>query len=268
MSRRLPNMMAHLMLVALIIQAGWSGGQWTWRLVWPQTVSVGMAEGTRDTGSATARIQPDELSFFGRRKVREGRISDVVRETAPETGLTLALLGVFIAAQNERSSAILSGNGRPAQLYEVGDRLPGGAELVAVERKRILLKRNGEVETLSFEDDGLSMDRVAAMPRSRGDREAFVERGLEALEEDPREALASVGFRPNDDGPGYVYDGTNERLSGMNLQPGDVIISINGQQLGDVKADRERLGRWLASNSLQLEIKRGGTRFSFTVPVP
>ena len=268
MSRRLPNVLAHLMLTFLVIQIGWFGGQWTWRLIWPQDVVVGMPQTPRDGGSTAQRIRPGDLTFFGRRENAGHQISSVARVTATETGLRLTLHGVFLAAQGERSSAILSGDRRSADLYHVGDPLPGNAELVAVEPRRILLRRNGEIESLTFED-GLAIGRVAGSGREGAEDDgAFLARANRALEQDPGKALASAGFRPHDDGPGYVYDGSNERLAGTNLQPGDVIISINGRELGDVESDRERLEGWLASDSLRLEIERGGTRFSFTVPVP
>lgn len=268
MSARLPNLLANLMLVALVIQAGWFGGQWTWRVIWPQSVAAGMAQTASDSGSDVASIRPEQLTFFGRPEGGEGEISDVVRETAPETGLTLTLHGVFLATQANASSAILSEDGESTELYQVGDDLPGNAELVAVESRRILLKRNGEVESLSFEDEGRAFGKVASAGQSPEDSEAFLDEASEALDNNPKEAIASAGFRPREDGPGYVYDGTNEQLSDMNLQPGDVIISINGQELGDVEEDRRRLEQWTSSGTLQLEVERGGTRFSFTVPVP
>jgi|AntDeeMetagen681_2_1112603.scaffolds.fasta_scaffold00003_203 general secretion pathway protein C len=268
MSARLPNFLAHLLLVILVVQAGWFGGQWTWRVIWPQSIAAGMAQAASEPGSDVARIRPDELTFFGRVEGREGGIPDVVRETAPETGLTLMLHGVFLATREKASSAILSENGGSAELYRVGDELPGNAELIAVESQRILLKRNGEVESLSFEDEGTAFGKVASSRQRSEDSEAFLQQASEALENNPEEAIASAGFRPRDDGPGYVYDGTNEQLSEMNLQPGDVIISVNGRELGNVEEDRERLEQWMSSGTLQLEIERGGTRFSFTVPVP
>ncbi|TDT43165.1 type II secretion system protein C (GspC) [Halospina denitrificans] len=268
MSARLPNLLAHLLLLVLVIQAGWFGGQWTWRVIWPQSIAAGMARTAPEPGSGVARIRPDELTFFGQVEGREGDIPDVVRETAPETGLTLKLHGVFLGTQAQASSAILSEDGASAELYQVGDELPGNAELIAVEPRRILLKRNGEVESLGFEDEGMALGRVASSGQRSEDSEAFLEQASDALENNPEEAIASAGFRPREDGPGYVYDGTNERLSDMNLQPGDVIISINGRELGNVEEDRERLEQWMSSGTLQLEIERGGTRFSFTVPVP
>ena len=268
---RWPVRLAHVLLVVLVVQLGWKGGQWTWRVIWPapsDPVELALTQGDPQRGAGSS-IPLRDIALFGRAASgQQSSVSRVERETAPETGLTLTLHGVFLATRGKGSSAILSGRDGAAERYAVGDELPGGAELVAVEPNRILLQRNGEVESLGFDDDGLTLGGVAAAGERTEDSRAGVERAVEALEEDPEEAIARAGFRPNEDGPGYVYDGTNEKLSDMNLQPGDVIISVNGQQLGDIEADRANLERWMNSDRLDLEIKRGGTRFSFTVPVP
>lgn len=268
---RWPVRLAHLLLVVLVIQLGWKGGQWSWRVIWPEPsepVDLTLAGGAAGE-SAGRSVALGELALFGRAASGDGdNVSRVEKETAPETGLTLTLHGVFLATRGKGSSAILSGRGGTAERYSVGDELPGGAQLVAVESNRILLRRNGEVESLSFDDEGLTLGGVAAAGESTEDNRAGVERAVAALEENPQETIAKAGFRPNNNGPGYVYDGTNEQLSAMNLQQGDVIISVNGQQLGDIEADRANLERWMNSDRLELEIERGGTRFSFTVPVP
>lgn len=268
---RWPNRLAHLVLIALVIQLGWLGGQWTWRLVWPEPFDPMALELAAPLSGQSTGVSGrlSEMTLFGRsNQSADGTVSRVARETAPETGLTLTLHGVFLATRSERSSAILSGRDDAAERYRIGDGLPGGAELIAVERHRILLRRNGEVESLSFDDDGLTLGGVAASGERSEDTRADAERAMEALKDNPEETIAEAGFRPNADGPGYVYDGTNERLSAMNLQPGDVILSVNGQQLGDIEADRANLEQWMNSDRLDLEIERGGTRFSFTVPVP
>ena len=268
MMQRLPNWLASLLLLALTIQVGWLGGQWTWRLVWQDLPAPSVEASAQGGSDSMARIRLQELELFGHSQREADELSEVVRETAPQTGLRLSLHGVFLATPQERSSAILSEDGDEARLYRVGDDLPGNAELVAVESSRILLRRNGEVEALSFEDEEMEMGMIARRSEAPADQEAFLDMASEQLEDDPEQALSSVGFRPRDDGPGYVYDGTNEQLSDMNLRSGDVILSINGHELGDVASDRERMRDWADSDSLQLVIERAGTRFSFSVPVP
>ena len=48
------------------------------------------------------------------------------------------------------------------------------------------------------------------------------------------------------------------------LQPGDVILSINGQPVGDVERDRLELDNVLAQGSARIEVQRGDRRFFIT----
>lgn len=73
---------------------------------------------------------------------------------APETRLQLELHGVFLAEENNASSAIVAERNRDGKLYVVGDRMPGNAELVSVLDDRIVLRRAGALETLRFPKEG------------------------------------------------------------------------------------------------------------------
>ena len=69
---------------------------------------------------------------------------------APTTSLSLTLLGSFVHANSQRSSAIIQLQGSPAKRYRVGGELSSGVLLHAVYRDRVELKRNGRLETLAF----------------------------------------------------------------------------------------------------------------------
>jgi len=273
MPARLPVWLANIMLLALVLQLGWLGGQWTWRLLWPEVPVAGPISAASTDRDGSTRMSLSDLTLFGVPERGSDEIPDVVRQTARETSLQLTLHGVMLSTGESLSGAIVARDGRDSGYYRIGDELPGNATLVAVEAGRILLRRAGEVEALSFEDGGLQLassgrraSREQAMPEST---DAFLEMASEQLADNPEEALASAGLRPSGEGQaGYVYDGTNPMLSQMNLQPGDRILSINGHELGDATRDRDLMEQWANSQSLQVEIARGGTTFSFTVPVP
>lgn len=78
----------------------------------------------------------------------------------PATHLRLTLLGSFVHADPERSSAIVRPEGGEARRYRVGDELPNGIRLHAVYPDRVELQRNGRRESLSF-------------PRSQSDNQAM-----------------------------------------------------------------------------------------------
>ena len=90
----------------------------------------------------------------------------------------------------------------------------------------------------------------------------------ERLREDPRQTLNELGLTPmgGDDPAGYRLDrlAQSPYLRQTGLQPGDVILSINGQPVGDVGRDRLELDNVLAQGAARLEVQRGARRFFIT----
>lgn len=70
--------------------------------------------------------------------------------SAPSTTMRLTLLGSFVHADSQRSSAIIQLEGNPAKRYATGQELSNGVSLHGVYRDRVELKRNGRLETLAF----------------------------------------------------------------------------------------------------------------------
>lgn len=276
MIARLPVWLAHSLLLVLVVHLGWVAGQWSWRLLWSEPAVAGPQPVSAAASGGGMRGSLANLELFGvPERGSQARVSEIARQTARETSLQLTLHGVTLSTDERLSGAIVARDGSNAAYYKVDDVLPGEAKLLAVEPGRILLQRNGEVESLSFEDDGLQLGRassaspVASSAPAPADSAAFLEMARNQLEEDPEAALAGIGLRDaGDDVAGYVYDGSNPMLSQMNLRPGDRIIAINGHQLGEMNRDRELMQDWARAGNLQVEIARGGTTFSFSVPVP
>lgn len=115
----------------------------------------------RDNGAMGAGFDLDQitqLDLFGRPAA--GGTEQIAMD-APATRLRLELQGVFLAASDDRSSAIVAERNNSGQLYFVGDPLPGNAELVRVLADRIVLRRGGSMETLRFPEAQLSSGFVS-----------------------------------------------------------------------------------------------------------
>ncbi|MBX9764308.1 MAG: secretion protein XcpP [Pseudomonadaceae bacterium] len=69
---------------------------------------------------------------------------------APSTNLRLTLLGSFVHADPQRSSAIIRSEGQSAQRYTLNSEITEGVRLHAVAADRVELMRNGRRESLSF----------------------------------------------------------------------------------------------------------------------
>lgn len=78
---------------------------------------------------------------------------ELVVEDLPETELALILRGAFMGADQQAAGAIIEDeNTKIANNYYVGEALPGEATLKAIYADRVVLSRNGLLETLYFPD--------------------------------------------------------------------------------------------------------------------
>lgn len=221
---------------------------------------------------------------------------------APETRLKLTLEGVFEAETPEESAAIVSEQGKPGELFLVGGKMPGNAVLAEVHADRIVLRRNGVSETLRFSDqptmltannhDEAPMPMVEgseAMPEepvpdssnpepaeappetAAGDSAAIgnvVQSYRDRLQQDPVGTLNSLGVAPVASGgaQGYRVDSlaSSPYLAQTGLQPGDVVLSVNGRPVGDIQQDQAQIDNIVAQGSARLEVQRGSRRFFVT----
>ena len=91
----------------------------------------------------------------------------------------------------------------------------------------------------------------------------------EILADDPEGALADLGIAPVSPGSaeGYRLDSLSADspyLRQTGLQPGDVILSVNGQAVGDIQRDQQQIDNVLSQGSARLEVQRGSRRFFVT----
>lgn len=218
--------------------------------------------------------------------------SDMATRITEETRLPLQLQGVFVAEQvEEQSAAIVAQKGKPGRRYRLGDKIPGNAVLVAVFADHIILRRAGSREKLTFptnfdqfqvdpdQDENVAPNRQKFVEKplantASGEQSAvqsareFVAAHQARMEADPRQALNDLGITPvsPDSAAGYQLGNLAQSryLSQTGLQPGDVILSVNGRPVGDLQADRLEIANILAQGSARLEIQRGSRTFYVT----
>ena len=223
------------------------------------------------------------LNLFGTPQTGAGGL-DV--DAAPDTELDLKLLGIFLASQPEASVAIIGSRGDPGGAYGVGDAILGSARLKEIHEDVVLISRAGIMEALRFDDD----PPLAANPGSLttyqhgefvpeeplatvdvGDLDESIERFRNRLEQDPDGTLRAVGLEPvsinGDTGYRIGQHAGSRQLGRTGLQPGDTIISIDGQPIGDIRQSPEAFGNVLAKGSARLEIQRGERRFFVTTSI-
>ncbi|WP_341582234.1 type II secretion system protein N [Marinobacter metalliresistant] len=270
---RISRAVANLLLVALVLYLGVAMARVTWLVAWddrpvpraPVSDGAGkLATGGPMTGSMAI------YDFFGR-SGRAVEVAEAVRRSAPETRLRLRLEGVLVAQRPEDSGAIVAGSNGETAYYRVGEVLPGNAELAEVEPGRVLIRRGGRYESLTFEES-VSPDLVAEVAARPADSspDVFLANAREQIDSQGMAALAPFGLGPVDESgmSGYVYDGSNAMLNAVNLQAGDVITAINGQRLGDIDQDKALLENWRDQSQLEIEIERDGSILTISYAIP
>ncbi len=118
-------------------------------------------------------------------------------------------------------------------------------------------------ELLDNQSSDDSVDLEPTSPRE------FLEANAQLLEEDPASVLSEYGIEPVADGSASGYRVSDQLaqspyLSQAGLQAGDIIMSVNGQPVGNVSTDRSEIANVMAQGSARLEIQRGSRRFFVT----
>ncbi|MBZ2190482.1 hypothetical protein K8B33_15335 [Alcanivorax sp. JB21] len=208
---------------------------------------------------------------------------------APETRLRLELLGLFQHRDQSLARAIIAEQGRDAALLKPGDKVPGNAELVEVLADRVILRRQGQLETLRFREPELSGGGVSVTPSGRQGQAAArrpgrtatpqaqewqQDQGQNLFEGDAGQQrnmiISQLALEPVSEGSAEGYRITEgapaDVIGSVGLRPGDQLLSVNGHALGDEAGDIRAIEEALAAGSATIEVQRGSRRFTVNYP--
>ncbi|HEY2273932.1 MAG TPA: type II secretion system protein GspC [Steroidobacteraceae bacterium] len=156
---------------------------------------------------------------------------------APQTSMPLVLTGIIAGNDPQNGLAILGQTAQTAKVHAVGDAVPGGARLHSVYIDRVIIDRNGQLESLVLprQSSGAAPAPSAA---SLPTQSPVVERMRKALTEQPgliADLLRPQAVMDGDRVKGFrVYPGRNRlAFARLGLRPGDEVIAINGTPLDD-----------------------------------
>ena len=189
--------------------------------------------------------------------------------SAPETPLNLVLIGLLADDREQYSRALISQNGEEAS-YAVGDDIARGVTLQAIFPDRVILLRNGRMETLPLDRDRTAPGSplpgpVQAPPPSASNEDATppLAQVRDEILKDPGKASEYVRIQPaNVAGQlhGYrVYPGRDRgAFTAAGLRPGDLVTAVNGVQLDDPAKALQLLGDLGQAGQVNLVVERGG----------
>ena len=195
-------------------------------------------------------------------------------ETAKATRLPLTLEAVFVADENASSGAIVARSGKKGLLYKVGDILPGNARLIEVQQEQIILQRAGNREALAFSKS--KFNPKAGVRETTPVTTAKPKRTIASIEDiqgliadNVESALSDFGLEANE-GRGYKIGNlsSNPYLQQAGLRPGDIVLSVNGQPLGNIQKDQLEFDNIMAQGSASIELERNGEQMTITARLP
>ena len=182
---------------------------------------------------------------------------------APQTSIPLVLTGTIAGNDPQNGLAILGQNAQSAKVYAVGDSVPGGAKLHSVYSDRVVIERDGQLESLQLPRQLNAGNAPPPSAAALQGENSSIERMRRMISEQPG-LLADV-MRPQpvmDHGRmnGFrVYPG-RDRMAFMRLglRPGDQVTAINGTPLDDRDRGEQILHTLSSSSEAHVTVIRGG----------
>lgn len=250
---------APILLLLLILYLCWKLASIFWLLVAPPQV---MQVERIALGSQQAQV-PNIASF--------ALFQEVGATAAADESINLVLQGVMVGYPSQFSSAVIKMN-EVADRYRVGENIANTSyQLAQVYWDRVLLRQNnGTTRELKFKgiENGLDQSIVQPVenPSSTNNQATQMQQSQEQnalgqavqkIQQDREQYLKDMGV--NAGGEGYeVTSRTPTALrSKLGLQPGDRIMSLNGQAVGQGQSDAQLLEQARREGQVKIEIKRG-----------
>ena len=195
---------------------------------------------------------------------------------APQTSMPLVLTGIIAGKDPKNGLAILGQTRTAAKVYAVGDNVPGGAKLHSVYSDRVVLDRDGQLESLVLPRQ---IDAVAPAPTAAASAVPAEQSGSRA--DAAHDQRATRPARPTSCGPQPVL--THGKMHGFRVYPGpqppgvhapgtapgDLVTAINGTPLDDpASRQRDLQHHWVSSSEARVTVMRNGQQQDLTLNMP
>jgi len=269
--------MALILNLALITLIAWHVANLTWQLIPADTAISQPAQSSSSMPGGEKFEKPSManvvlLHLFGESKTASTskRASGPIK--APDTHLQLALHGVFASENSELSLAIISEKKGKDKTYRQGDSLPNGVLLHEIYADRVILSRNGKLETLRLIRKQADI-KVSSRPALPGSGELHQSERINQFKQnykrDPQSLWKQIRISPvmkNGRIEGYRFSHNDRALmKDLGLQAQDVITAINGTAVTDTASLMEMMGGINSMSELNLTLRRNGQTKDITV---
>lgn len=253
-SVRGPDRAAHLRVVVEAVLIGLlllQAGRLVWIVVDPKAPSMAPL--------AQAPIKPADLNVFQRFDAffRTGGLSSLADVTNADTA-QLRLFGVRSGGAGEGAAIIGLADGRQVSVG-VGEEVEPGLVLKEVGQDYVTLARGLSVSRLVFSEVPVGAPPPPPPPPGEqvvGPAAPASAPSVPAAVVDPSRLMAQASLRPRMQGmaiKGFTVSGSGDQLAAAGLQAGDVILSVNGNELTGL--DRIAALRGQLANSANAEVR-------------
>ena len=253
-SMRGPDRAAHLRVVVEAVLIGLlllQAGRLVWIVVDPKAPSMAPL--------AQAQIKPADLTVFQRFDAffRTGGLSSLADVTNADTA-QLRLFGVRSGGAGDGSAIIGLADGRQVSVG-VGEEVEPGLVLKEVGQDYVTLARGLSVSRLVFSEVPVGAPPPPPPPPGEqvvGPAAPASAPSAPAAAVDPSRLMAQASLRPRMQGmaiKGFTVSGSGDQLAAAGLQAGDVILSVNGNELTGL--DRIAALRGQLANSANAEVR-------------
>ncbi len=188
------------------------------------------------------------------------------------SNIPLVLTGTIAGNDPQNGLAILGQTPQTTKVYAVGDNVPGGAKLHSVYSDRVVIDRNGQLESLALPRQVNAANAPPPSAAMLQGENPQIERMRRMITEQPG-LLADV-MRPQpvmDHGRmnGFrVYPGRNRMaFMRLGLRPGDQVTAINGTPLDDRDRGEQILRTLGSSSEARVTVIRNGQPQDLTLNI-
>ncbi|MGC9456365.1 MAG: type II secretion system protein GspC [Halothiobacillaceae bacterium] len=262
-----------LVSTGLVILLGVLLARLTWQLILPSQEPLPEAAPLAQSAPAQGAMAGDPLE-----RLRAARLfgrAEPMRE-APEqitaSRIALDLRGVLVAGADGQGVAIFRIGGKE-RTFRVGDDIQSGIRLARVEERRVLIERDGRLESIDLPRAELSLAAGSPEPTRPGPAasNSAAQPAVRAVLENPGNLFDYVQPRPvMKDGNlvGYRLQprpGRTQMLEALGVRPGDVVTGIEGARLDNPQSLLSLMPRLRSARNLSATVLRDGQEVPISI---
>ena len=253
--KQIPNYLTFVFIAIIVFQLVTV----TWKVIFPVNTSSYALEVTTLTKDGLSYNNLTEHPFANSPNQTLNQTFDI---DAPPTSLSLRLYGIRYSDSGKANAAILGFDPNNQRIYKTNDVIADDIVLEYIEPERVIISRGGITESVTFEKDSVlskTFTNSLANKDNTTPKINWIDTEIDLVSD-------MITFQPYfSDGSikGYqLYPGDDSSLFNQSgLQPGDVLVAVNGLSVRDPSVLKELSG----ISDVRLDLVRDEDDLSITL---